>query len=271
MASRLILVTGANRGIGRRLVERLLLESSDCRVIMTARSPEQGLKALAEVQALGDFQSRLLFHPLDLLSAASINQLRDFIQNTTGPLDVLVNNAAVATKGSDFNEGVARFTLGTNFFATVEVTETLLPVMKAGGHVVMISSMAGELARIPGEAVRNRLAAADLTVQGVKDLADDFINSVIDGTSEAKGWGRNTYFASKNLLNAYVRVRARELQNQPERIRMNALHPGWVRTDMGGPNATLGLDEGTETPLLVVRDLSDSTGQYWSDRRVASW
>lgn len=271
MASRLILVTGANRGIGRRLVERLLLETTDCRVIMTARRQDQGEQALTEIRALGDFQSRILFHPLDILSTSSITQLRHFIQTTTGPLDVLVNNAGVAWRGPEFNEEIARFTLGTNFTATVEVTETLLPVIKPGGHIVMMSSMMGELSRIPGGEVRNRLTAADLTVQGVQDLAAEFLACVADGTSDEKGWGKSTYVISKNLLNAYVRVRAKELMREPERIRLNAMDPGWVKTDMGGPNAPLSLDEGTETALTVVRDLSDSTGQFWSDRQVRPW
>lgn len=269
MASRIILVTGANRGIGRRLVERLLLESSDCRVLMTARSAEQGEKACAEVRALGDFQTRLLFYPLDLLSSASISQLRNYIHSTLGTLDVLVNNAGVAWRGPEFNAEIARFTLGTNFTATVALTEALLPVLKPNAHIVMVSSSMGQLSCIPGEGIRNLLTAPDLTVEGIQALAEAFIQSVVDGSAEAKGWGRSTYIASKNLLNAYVRVRAKTLQT--EGIRMNAVHPGWVQTDMGGPNAPLSLDEGTETLLLVVRDLSQSTGQYWLDQKVGSW
>jgi NAD(P)-dependent dehydrogenase (short-subunit alcohol dehydrogenase family) len=238
---------------------------------MTARSAEQGEKACAEVRALGDFQTRLLFHPLDLLSSASISQLRDYIHSTLGALDVLVNNAGVAWRGPECNEEIARFTLGTNFTATVALTEALLPVLKPHAHIVMVSSSMGQLERIPGQAIRSLLTASDLTVEAVKNLAEAFIQSVIDGSAEAKGWGHSTYIASKNLLNAYVRVRARELSALPEGIRMNAVHPGWVRTEMGGPNAPLTLDEGTETLLLVVRDLSDITGQFWQEQRLGSW
>ena len=67
-------------------------------------------------------------------------------------------------------------------------------------------------------------------------------------------------------MNSNVRVPARKLSALLEGIRMNAVHPGWVQIEMGGPNALLALDEGTETLLLVIRDLSDSTYQFWQEQ-----
>ena len=140
--------------------------------------------------------------PPDLLSSASISQLRDYIHYTIGALDVcssetlLVNNAGVAWRGPELIEEIASFTLGTNT-ATVTLTEPLLPVLKPRAHIVMVSS--GQLERISGHAVRSLLAGSDLTVEAVKSLADSFIQSVINGSAEAKGWGHSTFIASKNL------------------------------------------------------------------------
>lgn len=269
MASRVVLITGANRGLGRRTVERLLLESSNYRVIMTARSAAEGAKALSEIQALGDFQSRLLFHPLDVNSAASVAQLTDYVTSTVGAVDVLVNNAGIYLKERDLDLEAARQTIGTNFLATVDLTEALLPVIRPGGHIVMVSSRLGQLNRIPGEAVRARLLDTSQGLQGLKALAHGYIQSVEDRSADAKGWPRDAYLASKNLLNAYVRARAPELQSS--HIRLNALCPGWVRTDMGGPNGMLSIDEGTETHLQLIRDLGNSTGQFWYEGHVGEW
>lgn len=269
MASRVVLITGANRGLGRRTVERLLLESSDCRVLMTARSAEEGAKAYSEIQALGDFQTRLLFHPLDIHSAASVSQLKDYVSSTVGAVDVLVNNAGVYWKGHDMDPEAARQTIGVNFTATVDLAEAMLPVIRPGGHIVMVSSRLGQLKTVPGEAARARLVGAALGVQDIRALAQEYVSSVEDGTADAKGWPKDAYLASKNFLNAYVRVRAPELQQQ--HIRLNALCPGWVRTDMGGPNGMLSLDEGTETHLKLIRDLSTSTGEFWYEGHVGEW
>ena len=268
MAAKSILVTGANRGIGRRLVERLLCESPEFTVIFTCRDPSAGAQAVREISALGSFASRLLYHPLDILSAPSIDALKNYVETTVGGLDVLVNNAGIAYKGSEFNEQVVRTTLGTNFFATVNVTEALIPVMKPGGHIVMVSSRAGMLSQIPGQEIRDRLLSSTMSLADVTSLAEDFIQSTIAGTVEQRGWPRNSYKVSKNLLNAYIRTKAKELSG---RLRINGLCPGWVRTDMGGPNALLSLDQGTETPLAVIRAQGDSSGMFWADCRTASW
>ena len=269
MASRVVLVTGANRGLGRRTVERLLLESSDCRVIMTARSPEEGSKAFSEISSLGDFHTRLFFHPLDINNPGNISQLRDYVSSTVGALDVLVNNAGIYWHGRDLDLETAKMTIGSNFVATVDLTETLVPLMRPGGHVVMVSSRLGQLNRVPGEAIRARRLQTGLGIQGLRAMAEEYIRSVEDHSTESKGWPKDAYLASKNLLNAYVRSRAPELQ--ASQIRLNALCPGWVRTDLGGPNGMLSLDEGTETQLQLIRDLGSGTGQFWYECRVGEW
>ena len=267
---RVVLITGANRGLGRKAAERLLLETSDLKVILTARRAEEGAKALSEIQALGDFSTRAVFHPLDVGSADSVAQLREYIRSTVGQLDVLVNNAAVYFVGQTTPE-VARTTIATNFTATVDLTEALLPVIKPGGHIVMVSSRYGQLRHIPGEPIRARLTDPGLTVDTIRAMASEYVASADEGSRESKGWPMDAYIAAKNLLNAYVRVRAPQLQQQPEHLRMNALCPGWVRTDMGGASAPLSIQEGTETHLQVIRDTSTGTGEFWYEGKVGDW
>lgn len=267
-ATRTVLITGANRGLGRGTVERLLAESPECQVIMTARRAEEGQKALSEINRLGNYQGRLFFYPLDITSATSITQLKDHIRTTFGALDVLVNNAGIFFKGWDPTEEVARNTVATNYTATVNITEEMLSVMRPGGHIVTVTSWLGMLNQVSG-GLRAQLTDKSLTPEGVHALARSYVQSVADGSASRKGWPRDPYFASKVLLNTYVKVRAPQLVSQ--NIRMNALCPGWVKTDMGGQEGNLSIREGAAMPVMLINDQSQGTGQFWRERRVSSW
>lgn len=267
-ASRVVLITGANRGLGRGTVERLLVESPEYRVIMTARKANEGQRAMTEINRLGNFQDRLFFHPLDITSATSITQLKEYIRTSFGALDVLVNNAGIFFKGWDPTQKVASDTIATNYTATVNITEEMLSVMRPGGHIVTVTSWLGMLNQVSGQ-VRAQFSDKSLTVEGVNALARSYVQSVGDGTASRQGWNRDPYFNSKVLLNAYVRVRAPQLRSQ--NIRMNALCPGWVKTDMGGQEGFLSISEGAEMPLMLIRDQSQGTGQFWRERRVSAW
>ena len=96
-------------------------------------------------------------------------------------------------------------------------------------------------------------------------LAEEFIGYVKAGTWTQHGWPTFGYAVSKNLLNSYSRVLARDFERQGVRIRVNAVHPGWVRTDMAGQEAELSIEEGSELPVRVIRDTTEITGKFWSN------
>lgn len=132
-------------------------------------------------------------------------------------LDILVNNAGFAYKGNTFGAEEARITIATNYEGTRAVTEALLPLLRPspeGARVVNVSSQAGLLS-IVGPDLRVRLAAPDLTLAQLDELAEEFVAGIKDGSFASKGWPRSMYGISKILESAYTRVLAKQLDDRP--------------------------------------------------------
>jgi NAD(P)-dependent dehydrogenase (short-subunit alcohol dehydrogenase family) len=245
MSARVALVTGANRGlgleVGRQLAERGL------RVIFTSRSvPHE------------DAEHRRL----DVADAASVRALADAL---TTDLDVLVNNAGIALKG--FNAEVARRTLDVNFFGALLVTDALLPHIRDGGTIVMVSSGMGEVSSLAPR-LRQRVLSPSLTKDELVELVQTFVHDVEHGRHEAAGWPSSAYRVSKVALNALTRILARELA--PRRIRVNAVCPGWVRTDMGGAGASRSVEAGARS-IVWAALAEEPTGGFFRDGRSIDW
>lgn len=243
-------VTGASRGIGRAIARGLVEAGLD--VWGTSRG-ESGREAVEAVGAR--------WHPLDVARRDSVGAFADAV----GALDVLVNNAGVALDG--FDADVVQRTLAVNFYGPMHLTDTLLPKLRARARVVMISSGAGALSDFP-ERLRRCFLGPELDRSDLVTLVESFYEEVRAGSHEDHGWPSSAYEVSKASLNALVRVLARELEEDPRRIRVNAACPGWVATEMGGPNAPRSPAEGADTPLwLALEAPEELTGKLFRDRR----
>jgi carbonyl reductase 1 len=126
MASpQVILVTGANKGLGYGIV-RSLLSSAPPRstIYLTSRDPARGRKATAELNAIGGRTSTVVYHQLDIANQKSIDGAYEKIKNGHGRLDVLVNNASVATEAikKQLTEQVAEEMVGINYYGTLNVS-----------------------------------------------------------------------------------------------------------------------------------------------------
>ena len=153
-------------------------------------------------------------------------------------LDVLINNAGVyPDEGSSvltLRRDLLAQTFQTNTFGPLEVTQALLPHLRKseGARVVNISSGYGQLGGLSG--------------------------------------GEPSYSLSKLTLNGLTIMLAEALR--ADRIAVNSMCPGWVRTDMGGPSATLSVEEGADTAVWLADEAPhDLTGKFFRNRREISW
>ena len=235
------LVTGSSRGLGREVVRQL--EARGHQVIATSRASAT--------------------HPLDVASDASVAALARSLSGTT--IDVLVNNAGIAMDG--FDARVARETLETNYFGPLRVFEGLLPLLSPRAVVVMVSSGMGELSCVSKE-LQTRFLAPDLDIPALSALMRSFVDDVAAGRHGQRGWPSSAYRVSKVGLNALTRILAR----QHPAMRINAVCPGWVATDMGGRGAPRSVKEGAASIVWAATlDQNGPSGGFFRDGQRVEW
>jgi carbonyl reductase 1 len=235
---RVAVVTGGNRGIGAAVAAGLARRG--LRVMATSRAPDEPNR-------------------LDVADTASIEAFAARLES----LDVLVNNAGVAMKG--FDARVARQTIDTNFYGALRVTDRLLPLLRPGARVVMVSSAVGQSSILSTDLAKRFLDPV-LERDQLLDLVERFVRDVGEGTHAERGWPSTAYGVSKAALNALTRIYARELAGDPRKLLVNAVCPGWVRTDMGGTSAPRSVEEGA-SGILWAAMLPDGgpTGGFFRD------
>jgi carbonyl reductase 1 len=256
LSGRVALVTGGGRGIGRAVAVRLAREGS--RVVVAGRT-ESEIEEVAG--AIGGVAVAM-----DVADRASLQSGLAAIAERAGRIDVLVNNAGIALDG--INADVARRTLDVNFFGAMRATDALLPRIPSGGNIVMVSSGMGESSCL-APPLRKRILAPDLTRDQLALLMESFVRDVERGRHTEAGWPSSAYRVSKVGLNALTRILARELSGRS--IRVNAVCPGWVRTDMGGAGASRPVDEGAASIVWAATTEDAPTGGFFRDGRAIPW
>lgn len=257
--SELAVVTGGNRGLGLEVCRQLARRG--LRVVLASREVGAGQAAAARLSGEGlDVEVQAL----DVADPASVAALARALDR---PVHVLVNNAGASFSGLDAR--VAERTLATNYTGAAAVTDALLPRMPAGARVVMVSSGMGELSGFGAE-LRGRFLAPGLDRAGVDALAGEFVAAVGRGEHGRRGWPSNAYRVSKALLNALVRVLAPALAGRG--IAINAVCPGWVRTDMGGAGAPRSVEKGAAGIVWAATLPPDGpTGGFFRDGKAIGW
>ncbi|MCA9493613.1 MAG: SDR family NAD(P)-dependent oxidoreductase [Myxococcales bacterium] len=253
---KLALVTGGNRGIGLEVVRQLLDHEWD--VLFTVRSAAAARGAVEDLGRRGD--------PV-LVDLTQEDAGRILSENVGDrKLDALVHNAAVALNG--FDADVVRRTMAVNLLAPMGLTEALLPQVADGAQIVAVSSGMGELSSLPSGA-RRRLSDPELDPDALRALVASFADDVEAGKHMANGWPSSAYKISKAALNAWVRWLAPTVA--PRGIRVHAVCPGWVRTDMGGPNAPRSVQQGASGIVWAAERTDEVTGDFCRDEQQIPW
>ncbi|MEM1122141.1 MAG: SDR family oxidoreductase [Bacteroidota bacterium] len=231
-SSKIILVTGANRGIGFAVAKGLAQKNHQ--VILTSRRPEDGQEA---VEKLGN-PNNLFYHQLDVDDEESVQKIHQFVRDKFGRLDGLINNAGINydTYQNIVNADLANVleTITTNLIGPWRMIQTFLPLLR-----------------------KSKLATITNVSSGLGAWSSQ------DGSSPG-------YNVSKLGLNGLTVAFAQQLAH--ENILINAVSPGWVRTDMGGMDATRSPEKGAET-IIWAALLEDKrlTGKFFRDKEEISW
>ena len=223
--SRHSLVTGANRGLGLEFVRQLLARGD--RVVATARHPG---KATALNQLTGEFPGRLHVLPLDVGSAKSRDELARELPLVLGEdrLGLLVNNAGVLHSGERWGhlqEAVVEDSLRTNAIGPLLLTQALAPLLADGATVANVSTMM----------------------------------SAMSTRTEFRSPSYSLSKAAQNMATVQLAFALK-----PRGIRVVALCPGWVQTDMGGAGAQITPAQSVSGLLRVLDGLSaEDSGRFF--------
>lgn len=271
---RIAVVTGSNKGIGLAIVKGLC-EKFDGIVYLTARDITRGEHAVKELQKSG-LQTK--FHQLDIADDKSVETFANYLRREHGGIDILVNNAGIAFK-VDSKEPFAvqaKETVEVNYFGTLRVSNALFPLLRAHARVVNISSCCGHLSRIPAGEKRSRISDPEITEETLSALMNNFVKSAESKTNEQDGWGSSAYNVSKNGVSVLSFIQQKRLLADDRKdIVINAVHPGYVATDMSSHKGDWTVEQGADAALylaLLPEGETNVKGCYvWKDRAIVEW
>jgi len=227
-----VLITGANKGIGHEVARQLAAKGFH--VFVGARNAKAGRKA---ADAITKQSGKATFLEIDVADNDSVRSAAREFLNIEDHLDVLVNNAGIIVDGDNailkISDDLFRKTLETNTTGALRVTRAFAPLLR-------------------------------------KSKAPRVINVSSGGgqlTGGADGWAP-AYCISKTALNGVTVQLAAALP----KFAVNSVCPGWVRTEMGGENASHSVEEGADTIVWLASEApQDLTCKFLRERKEIPW
>ena len=182
MTSKVVLVTGSNKGIGYGIIETLLEKKSKLRIILSSRNEELGKKSYDNlISKYPETKDNLFYHQLDITKEDSFKNFCEWVKEKFGKLDYLVNNAGVATHGDAFNIDVCNSTFEVNVNGTINFTEYILKnnMINKSGKIILVGSIAGSLKYLKNEELKNGFKNAK-TYEELINMGELFKKSIIN-------------------------------------------------------------------------------------------
>ena len=222
-----ILITGANRGLGLEFCRQYSQQGA--RIIACCRQPETA----TELKILAQSYWQLTIHPLDVSDFAQIEQLAAQLKDET--IDIIISNAGVYGDSAHHRFGALNYdswedTLRINTLAPVKLIESFLSQLQKSDNATVVA-----------------------------------ITSLMGSISDNSSGGSICYRSSKAALNAAMKTLAINLKD--DRIAVLILHPGWVKTDMGGNNAPMNPQDSIAGMRQVIADFNlEKSGAFLNYR-----
>lgn len=227
------IITGANRGIGKQVAIDLV--RLGYMVVITGRNKDKIIEAAREIRELTGV-TRVEPFVVDVTNKAQIEALVQYLDvHFEKEVEVLVNNAAVLLEsGSDsilsFNKNKFDESMNINAVGPLNMSLAILPLMakRGKGKIINITSITAQMG----------------------NFKDDY----------------PYYRLSKLALNGITKMLASSYKN--EDMTIISLHPGWVKTEMGGKNATISVEESSKAVIWAITKLNSSdSGKFYNHNK----
>jgi NAD(P)-dependent dehydrogenase (short-subunit alcohol dehydrogenase family) len=236
-----VLVTGANRGIGRAIAKRFA--ASGHHVIVAARDDAQAGTVVDEIRKTGGSAETIA---LDVSNTQSIASAAKILAARHSQLDVLVNNAGINRNMQDSilvaSTADIDDSMHTNALGPLELIKALMPQIKASpaARIVNVSSTVGS------------------------------VSDTVNPESAYRFWDTASYRLSKSMLNAITGMLAKTLRD--DGIKVNAMCPGWTQTDMGGEGAPNTPEQAADLAFhLGTLSADGPTGGFFNQEGSIAW
>lgn len=267
---KLVIVTGGNKGIGFEICRQL--DKLGFTVILGSRDFSKGKEAARILS------TNVIVKQLDVTSEDSIQRLYEYVKVEFGHLDGLINNAGL---GTNFNSGDKSFltsaknTIDKTIPGVRKVIKKSVPLLKKAGLIPPPQNVLNNSLAHTKQLMETNLYGAWRMIQVFAPLMLKSESGRIINMSSGMGELRNlkgdfpAYRMSKSSLNALTIMCSKEFESNG--LKVNAMCPGWVKTDMGGPDAPREVNEGANTAVWLLTQKDIPTGKFFRDRKEIAW